>query len=87
MMNMIDSFFGIARRCRVIAEWLIPAVVIALLPKCPLCLAAYIALWTGIGLSLATATLLRTLLLILCVAALSYLALKRALALAKRRYP
>jgi hypothetical protein len=31
----------------------------AIVPKCPMCLAAHVALWSGLGLSLAAATLLR----------------------------
>jgi hypothetical protein len=38
-----------------------------LVPKCPLCLAAHLALWTGLGLSLTAATYLR--LGLLCVSA------------------
>jgi hypothetical protein len=36
-----------------------------LIPKCPICLAAHLALWTGLGLSFTEATYLRWLLLIL----------------------
>ena len=36
----------------------IPAFLLALVPKCPFCLAAYVALGTGIGLSVASAKLL-----------------------------
>jgi hypothetical protein len=39
----------------------------AFMPKCPLCLAAYVALWTGLGLSLAAATYLRWALLLVSV--------------------
>ena len=36
-----------------------PSVVVLLLAQCPMCLAAYVAIWTGLGLSLAAATYLR----------------------------
>lgn len=40
------------------------------MPKCPLCLAAYVALFTGAGLSVEKASHLRTALLAVCGAAL-----------------
>ena len=48
-----------------------------LMPKCPACLAAYVTLWTGVGLSLATATYLRWGLLLLCIGALLLLFVER----------
>jgi hypothetical protein len=47
------------------------------MPKCPACLAAYVAVGTGLGLSLSAAAHLRASLLILCIALLLYLMVKR----------
>jgi hypothetical protein len=65
------------RRVREIFAWALPGTVLVLVPKCPACLAAYVALWTGLGLSLSTATYLRWALLFLCVASLLFLIVKR----------
>jgi hypothetical protein len=59
----------------------------AFMPKCPMCVAAYVAVWTGLGLSLAAATYLRWSLLIASAAVLVYIVLKRnPPALAIRRF-
>jgi hypothetical protein len=44
------------------------------MPKCPVCLAAYVALWTGLGISLGAAAYVRWTLLALSGCALLYLA-------------
>jgi hypothetical protein len=71
------------RKVREISAWILPGVLLALVPKCPACLAAHVALWTGLGLSLSTATYLRWTLLLICVASLVFLVVRR---LARHRW-
>jgi hypothetical protein len=65
------------RRVQKSLAWVLPSVILVSAPKCPACLAAYVALWTGVSLSLSTATYLRWALLFLCVASLLFLTVKR----------
>jgi len=85
---------SMARRYLNTAGWLVPGAILTLMPKCPMCLAAYVAVWTGVGLSLPAAANLRLLLLVLCVGALLYLAARYLCRLviaktgyAERQYP
>ena len=75
-----------ARRLREIARWIVPAAGLALVPKCPACLAAYLAIGTGVGVSVPTATYLRMILLTTFVASLSYLAVKQLLKVKEWRH-
>ncbi len=61
------------RRVREILAWILPGAILMLVPKCPACLAAHVALWTGLGLSFSTATYLRSAMLLFCVALLIFL--------------
>jgi hypothetical protein len=66
----------VRRRFLRVAEWLIPGIILAILPKCPLCIVAYVAIGTGIGLSVSTAANARILIITLCVGFLAFFAAK-----------
>lgn len=61
------------------ASWVIPGIMLVLMPKCPLCLAAYIALATGISIPFHMASWLRTALIIGCVASLTWFVTRQLL--------
>ena len=64
------------RRSLDVTAKVIPVAILAVLPKCPVCVAAYVALGTGIGLSLTAATYLRLSIIVACVASLIFLVAK-----------
>jgi hypothetical protein len=66
-----------ARRCLDAAGCILPSGILALLPKCPACIAAYVALGSGLGISVTTAIYLRMAMIILCVASLGFFAFRR----------
>ena len=74
------------QRVRGVSAWLLPSSILVLMPKCPVCLAAYVALWTGLGLSFSTATYLRWGLLFVCVATLFFLIVKSLVRMGAIRY-
>jgi hypothetical protein len=68
---------SLVRRKAGLIRGIIPGVLLLLVPKCPLCLAAYISVATGIGISFTTAKYLRIILIVLCVSSLLFLTLRR----------
>ena len=62
---------------RSFAGMILPSAILVLLPKCPACIAAYVAI-TGIGLSFTAATYLRLGIVSLCVLAIAYFGVRYA---------
>jgi hypothetical protein len=76
------SWIRAARRA---VSWIVPSIVLAAIPKCPLCLAAYVALFTGFGISLAAASFAWWFVAASCVGVLAYLVVSAARGLLKLR--
>ena len=68
---------GSARRLSTVTASIAPAAVLVFLPKCPLCLAGWLTVATGVGVSAAGAEWLRSGMLLLCVAALAAIVMTR----------
>ncbi|MBN8597377.1 MAG: hypothetical protein J0L78_06845 [Planctomycetes bacterium] len=60
------------RRGGAAARWAIPIAGLALIPKCPGCVAAYVLMLTGVGLSFGSAEMVRWALIGLCVLAIAW---------------
>jgi hypothetical protein len=67
-----------------IIRWILPGIVLGILPRCPICLAGYIAIATGVGVSITTAIYLRIGLILLCVMLLLYFVMKRLISLKQK---
>ena len=66
------------RRLYLTVKWTLPSVILILMPKCPMCVAAYVGLATGVGISFSTAAHLRLLVLFLCGTSLAVLIARAA---------
>lgn len=58
------------------AQWSIPGLILCFVPKCPACIAAYCMLWTGLGISFATASILRHSMIGISLALIVFLSLR-----------
>jgi hypothetical protein len=70
-------------KARRLAGWLLPGGLLVLMPKCPVCLAAYVAIFTGAGLSMPIAQGLRA--VVIAAFVISLLVLGKALFFRKER--
>ena len=59
--------------------WIVPTAILALLPKCPACVAGYAVIGTSVGFSLSAFAQLRLALIVLCLVSLSYVGTKSVL--------
>jgi hypothetical protein len=62
------------RRIGSAVQWTLPAAILAIIPKCPVCFAGYVLLLTGVGLSMPAAAAVRWTLIVACAGALLFLA-------------
>ena len=62
---------GVTRRLSTAAASIVPAAVLVMLPKCPLCLAAWLTVATGVGVSAAGAEWVRASVLVFWIAAVA----------------
>ena len=65
------------RRVRGVAGWILPSALLALMPKCPICLAAYVALCSGFTMSGSSAHILMRTLTVLCIGTLALCVVRR----------
>ena len=60
------------QRVREVAAWIVPGALLALMPKCPMCLVAYVALCSGLTISCASAHIFMRTLTALCIGTLAF---------------
>ncbi|MBC7900785.1 MAG: hypothetical protein H7070_12120 [Saprospiraceae bacterium] len=77
---------NLGRRIRLAAKWFVPGALLVLIPKCPLCIVAYVAMVSGIGLSVSAASSVRIALIFVSWSGLFYLAAGSVLRLKRRSH-
>jgi len=81
--RIVTSPHSWSHRAAALAQWSLPIATLALIPKCPVCVAAYVLLFTGVGLSISAASVLRWSLIIMSLLTLAFLVLRLATRAAK----
>ena len=72
-------------RAREVAGWIVPGAVLALMPKCPMCLVAYVALCSGLTMSCSSAHIFMRLLTALCIGSLALCVVRRVVNFLKNK--
>jgi hypothetical protein len=67
------------RRLLNFVGWIVPTAILALIPKCPACVAGYAVIGTSVGFSLSGFAHLRLEIIILCLVPLSYVGTRSVL--------
>ena len=67
----------VGRRLGSTVRWAVPSAVLVLLPKCPMCIAAYLALWTGVTVSTSVAGGVRVGLIGACLACIFWMCFRQ----------
>ncbi len=78
---------SVRRCCGTAAGTVAPAAVLVLLPKCPACIVAWLAVAAGLGVSVSTAATLRMLIVGSCVACLAFVVVRQALRMVREPAP
>jgi hypothetical protein len=77
--GLAESGVPASRRWFNFIGWIVPTAILALIPKCPACVAGYAVIGTGVGFSLSAFAQLRLALIGLCLVSLSYVGIKAVL--------
>lgn len=81
------SHASLYRRLAAALQWAIPLTTLALIPKCPACIAGFILLFTGLGLSFPAAATIRWTIITLCILTILTLTIRWLLHLRANSHP